>query len=101
MAPLYSTASTLCVKLIETGALFSVLSNRDVLYMYRVLIPFDIFESAKAGNVRGIQSRSNSEETSPAYIFVVCREMQRRFHSARREDQHGLLFNEKEKKSRP
>ena len=34
-------------------ALFSLLSNSDVSYM---VIPFDIFESAQAADVKGIKS---------------------------------------------
>ena len=37
----------------RAGALFSLLSDSEVLYM---LIPFDIFESAQAAHVKCIQS---------------------------------------------
>ena len=61
------------------------------------MIPFDIFESAQAAHVEGIQSIaimdgqvpclcqpcSNTEETRARYILIlVCQEMQRRFHGA-------------------
>ena len=73
--------------------LFSLLSDSAISYM---VIPFDIFETAQATHVEGIQSiaitdvrfhvselYSNIEETRARYILsFVCREMQRRFHSA-------------------
>ena len=75
------------------GVVFSLLSNSAVSHM---VIPFDMFESAQqlmSHAFNRLQSRkvrfhvsepySNTEETRARYILIfVCREMQRRFHSA-------------------